>query len=387
MTDPYITRIKTLLGHGQTAEARRLLHEYLTLYASNAEAWLLLAAIATPHASLEYAGKALAIEPENPVAREAFRWAQRRIEAEQIALELPSIPDALPESVRPHPAEPGPPAPRAAAGQPVRAAAPVSRRSGRRIRNSQFPIRYLPLVVLLFLACFAATAFVLVNNSRADQPIPRLAVAGELAKATFTPTDTPTSTPTATPTFTPTNTPTPTATDTPTSTPTDTPTSTATPTDTPSPTVTATATETPLPTDTPLPPTPRPPTATAAPVIRGSGQRWIDVDLSSQTLTAYEGGAPVATFLISSGKRSTPTITGGFHIYIKARKARMIGPGYDTPDVPYVMYFSGDFALHGAYWHNDFGTPVSHGCVNMRVGDAAWLFDFAPLGTLVKVHW
>ncbi|HLB46229.1 MAG TPA: hypothetical protein VJL59_04300, partial [Anaerolineales bacterium] len=74
MTDPYITRIKTLIGHGYTGEARRLLHEYLTLYSNNAEAWLLLAAIATPHASFEYASKALALEPDNPLVREALQW-------------------------------------------------------------------------------------------------------------------------------------------------------------------------------------------------------------------------------------------------------------------------------------------------------------------------
>ncbi|MBM4425206.1 MAG: L,D-transpeptidase [Chloroflexi bacterium] len=113
----------------------------------------------------------------------------------------------------------------------------------------------------------------------------------------------------------------------------------------------------------------------------------MDVNLSTQTLTAYEGSVPINTFIISSGKRSTPTITGSFHIYIKARTARMRGPDYDTPDVPYVMYFSGDYGIHGAYWHNSFGTPVSHGCVNMRVGDAAWLFDFASFGMLVKVHY
>lgn len=399
MIDPYIARIKTLIGHGQTTEARRLLYEYLTLYSNNAEAWLLLAAIATPHASLEYANKAFALEPDNPVVHDALKWTRHRIEAEQISLELPSIPDAIPPSVRPHSVEPEPPAPEPAAVQPIAAPVQHSHVSRKRIRNPQPAIRnsqlhrrrssslfrrLLPVTALILLACLATTAFVVVNNSHASQPIPRLAaVAGELAKATFTftPTDTPTNTPTATPTFTPTDTPTPTPTDTPTPTATDTPTPTSTDTPTPIPT------DTPLPTNTPLPPTPRPPAATKVPAVLSNGKRWIDVDLSSQTLTAYEGNTPVATFYVSSGKRSTPTITGSFHIYIKARKVRMIGPGYDTPDVPYVMYFTGDFALHGAYWHNNFGTPVSHGCVNMRVGDAAWLFDFASIGTLVKVHY
>jgi lipoprotein-anchoring transpeptidase ErfK/SrfK len=51
------------------------------------------------------------------------------------------------------------------------------------------------------------------------------------------------------------------------------------------------------------------------------------------------------------------------------------------------MYFYEDYALHGAYWHNNFGTPMSHGCVNMNVADAGWIFDWAPVGTLVNVHY
>jgi lipoprotein-anchoring transpeptidase ErfK/SrfK len=63
-----------------------------------------------------------------------------------------------------------------------------------------------------------------------------------------------------------------------------------------------------------------------------------------------------------------------------------LGYNYDLKDVPYVMYFFEDYAIHGAYWHNNFGTPMSHGCVNMNVPDAEWLYNWAPLGTLVSVH-
>ena len=64
----------------------------------------------------------------------------------------------------------------------------------------------------------------------------------------------------------------------------------------------------------------------------------------------------------------------------------MTGPGYDVPDVPYTMYYDGGMAIHGAYWHNMFGTPVSHGCTNVAVNHAKWLFDWASVGTPVVVH-
>ena len=85
--------------------------------------------------------------------------------------------------------------------------------------------------------------------------------------------------------------------------------------------------------------------------------------------------------------RSTPTVTGTYHIYIKLLLSDMIGPDYFLPDVPYVMYFYQDYGLHGTYWHHDFGTPVSHGCVNLSIPDAEWLYDFSSVGTLVDIHY
>jgi lipoprotein-anchoring transpeptidase ErfK/SrfK len=64
----------------------------------------------------------------------------------------------------------------------------------------------------------------------------------------------------------------------------------------------------------------------------------------------------------------------------------MRGRNYNVPNVPYVMYYSGGYALHGAYWHNRFGTPVSHGCVNLRTASARWLYNWAPVGTPVVVR-
>jgi hypothetical protein len=123
----------------------------------------------------------------------------------------------------------------------------------------------------------------------------------------------------------------------------------------------------------------------------GSGERWIDVNLSTYTLTAFEGGTPVYSSPIVDGAPGTPTVRGTFYIYWKLESQTMRGPNADgseyvTEDVPWVMYFYADFALHGAYWRSSFGYSGSHGCVNMPVGDAAWLYGWAGYGTRVEVH-
>lgn len=122
-----------------------------------------------------------------------------------------------------------------------------------------------------------------------------------------------------------------------------------------------------------------------------SSERWIDVNLSTQTLVAYEGTTPVFTTLISSGLPQYATVVGEFRIWLRYESQDMngyaIGYDYYTPDVPYVQYFYKGFAIHGAYWHNNFGTPMSHGCVNVTPADAAWLYNFATNGTWVKVHY
>jgi lipoprotein-anchoring transpeptidase ErfK/SrfK len=127
----------------------------------------------------------------------------------------------------------------------------------------------------------------------------------------------------------------------------------------------------------------------APPVVSNGngGERWIDVDLTQQRLYAYEGDSVVASFLVSTGTWQTPTVTGKFKIWIKIPSQDMTGPGYYLPDVPYVMYFYKDYGLHGTYWHNNFGTPMSHGCVNLRTPDAEWLYSFASVGTVVNVHY
>ena len=116
----------------------------------------------------------------------------------------------------------------------------------------------------------------------------------------------------------------------------------------------------------------------------GTGEKHIYVDLTTQTLTAYQGDTLFMKTLISSGKWF-PTPTGDFTIWEKLRATRMTGGEgadfYDLPNVPFVMFFSGSgvsagagFGLHGAYWHNNFGHPMSHGCINMRIVDAEKLY-------------
>lgn len=115
--------------------------------------------------------------------------------------------------------------------------------------------------------------------------------------------------------------------------------------------------------------------------------RWIDVDLTRQILTAYEGDVPVRVIVVSTGLPRTPTPTGQFRIWAKLRYDDMYGPDYYLPDVPYVMYFYGGYGLHGTYWHNNFGRPMSHGCINLPTPEAEWLFNWAEVGTLVNIHY
>lgn len=111
-------------------------------------------------------------------------------------------------------------------------------------------------------------------------------------------------------------------------------------------------------------------------------QKWIEVSLQQQKLRAWEGNRIVMEFPISSGKWF-PTPKGDFTIWYKTRYQRMkggskeLGTYYDLPNVPNNMFFFKGFALHGAYWHNKFGQPMSHGCVNEPLASASQLFDWA----------
>jgi hypothetical protein len=115
-------------------------------------------------------------------------------------------------------------------------------------------------------------------------------------------------------------------------------------------------------------------------------ERWIDVDLSEQRVTAYEGQTPVKSYLVSTGLPRTPTPEGQFRIWIKLRYDDMAGADYYLEDVPWVMYFYRGYGFHGVWWHGNWGHPMSHGCINQPNDMAEWLFSFAELGTLVNIH-
>jgi lipoprotein-anchoring transpeptidase ErfK/SrfK len=312
------------------------------------EAWLLLAALASPRKRRPYLDHLLRIHPESRAGRRAMEELSEAATPTSAGeeLDLPSPEEILralaaPEAEKPSGAE-ATPEPKS------RRAKPAPKASSRRRKGG---IRWgCALLAGSCLLALTATAFAGVV-SRAQEP-PVLARVAKNA-GTDVPSFTPSFTPTITPSFTP----------------------------------TYTMTWTPSPTNTP---TATPPPATAVPYIPipgSGGERWIDVDISSQRLFAYEGNTLIRTFIVSTGTSAHPTVLGRFRIYAKYRYSDMAGPGYYLPNVPFTMYFYEGYSIHGTYWHHNFGTPMSHGCVNMETGDAEWMFYFASIGTVVNVHW
>lgn len=121
--------------------------------------------------------------------------------------------------------------------------------------------------------------------------------------------------------------------------------------------------------------------------------RRIDVDLNAQQLTAYEGDTPVYHAPVATGKDGFNTPTGSYAIYSKYPIETMTGSGggetWYVPDIPFVQYVVGGVALHGTYWHDQWGTGfrLSHGCINLNIDDAEWLYDWADIGTQVDIHY
>ncbi|MBI4097655.1 MAG: L,D-transpeptidase [Candidatus Levybacteria bacterium] len=119
-------------------------------------------------------------------------------------------------------------------------------------------------------------------------------------------------------------------------------------------------------------------------------EKLITIDIGKQMIYAWDGGALVNQSLISTGMYWTPTVKGDFKIWYKTPLQNMKGnyPPYEPyfiKNVPNVMYFYKDYAIHGAWWHNAFGSKYTHGCVNEPVAFSKWLYDWAPIGTRVVV--
>lgn len=127
--------------------------------------------------------------------------------------------------------------------------------------------------------------------------------------------------------------------------------------------------------------------------VNFNGQKWVLVDLSDQTTTLYSGNTALQTFVISSGVSPWYTPTGTFYVWYKIPKQVMTGGShaggdyYYLPNVTWNTYFTrSGIGFHTAYWHNNFGRPMSHGCINMREADARVVYEFAPIGTMVVVQ-
>jgi lipoprotein-anchoring transpeptidase ErfK/SrfK len=126
-------------------------------------------------------------------------------------------------------------------------------------------------------------------------------------------------------------------------------------------------------------------------------RKWIDISIKHQSLVAYIGRRPVYATLVSTGRggladpeKSHATVRGTFMIHYKAVSSTMDGDddksdSFNLLDVPFVQYFHKGYALHGTYWHDEFGKERSHGCVNLAPVDAAWLFEWTD--PQVPEHW
>lgn len=370
-TRQFIQNAYQSLKCGDRLAARRWAERAAALSPELEEPWLILAGLASPRASISYLERALKINPNSERAHKGMHWAVERLRDDE-----KKHPAARRASVPLQPV-PGPrrtgmdPVPAAVSEPPTQPRSVVAPRS-----SSVFSLKALTKYRWSFLTLFVlAVCVTLVVAFWPGGASPAQALLGgqSTPSAPGAPAqmDKPTYTPTFTPTFTPTDTPSPTPTFT----------YTFTPTNTPLPTSTFTPTLPPLPTNTPFQP------ATDVPYYSTGGVHWIDVDLSQQMLYAYEGDTIVASFLVSTGVAAFPTVLGQYHVYMKFEYTDMSGPGYYLPDVPYTMYFYRGYGIHGTYWHSNFGTPMSHGCVNMYTPDAQWLYYWAPMGTLVNVHY
>ena len=378
-----VREARQALRDNRRNDARRLAERAASLAPEMEDPWLILAAIASPRDSLEYIQKALQINPDSPRAHRGMQWAMQRLQAEEGTPPQAAAPAEAPQSVQPSPAGP--------------------------TRNRAVLAAILVAIGLIVCIAAALTAFrtpVLASILQQAEPTQEASWAQvEIPKPTYTPAP-----PLAfemQPTLAIDLSPTPggdVASD-------------SSPTDQPTPAVEITPDTGDQPTadlTTVMPPeeptqelsTPEPPgsgsitlayvedtpTSAAAPASSpaeagpGAGH-WIDVNLSQQMVYAYDGDTVVNSFLVSTGTWLHPTVTGQYHVYIKLRYTDMSGPDYYLPNVPYTMYFFKGYGLHGTYWHHNFGTPMSHGCVNLSIPDSAWLYSFASVGTLVNVHY
>lgn len=127
--------------------------------------------------------------------------------------------------------------------------------------------------------------------------------------------------------------------------------------------------------------------------VAGGGEVWVDINLSWQYMTIYQGNNILLELYVSTGRDGWDTPTGTFYVNRMLVSDTMIGnniqgESWYVPDVPHAMYFTNNgHAIHGTYWHNNFGTRLSHGCVNMPEWAAAYLYSIAYVGMRIEIHY
>ena len=381
----FIASAREALKKGDKETARDLGEKAALLAPDLEDAWLVLtAADSNPEDALAYAHKALELNPASVRARKGVEWAMAKLKQAQAG----NV-GGLDTTARVY--DEAPVAAPVKKGETKKSPASAAKKSGNN-RNLLFLAGALGLIICIAIGLAAWWAY---NNLSFSSILPSdnkvsaqevLWAQVDIPKPSVTPLDVsafaqPTSIAALPPSVVD-------------DVPTKIPRNAATVTSTEAPTASQTpeATETPgvmamdivvdTPTSAYVPPTP----GSVAYKSTG-GARWIDVNLSTQSVYAYEGDTVVNSFIVSTGTSATPTVTGKYKIWIKFKSTTMSGPGYHLPNVPYAMYFYKGYGLHGTYWHNNFGTPMSHGCVNLRTSDAEWLYYWAPEGTVVNVHY
>jgi lipoprotein-anchoring transpeptidase ErfK/SrfK len=313
---------------GDRSAARKWAGQAAKLAPEKAVPWLMLAALAKPEAALEYYKQALKIEPDNRLARMGINRAKKKLSKQD--------PEAIPLGF----------------SQAVNSNNAVQKKPSTMVWLSTLTL--IGIVAIILMGGFSSLRSVAVSAHllpTEGTPPPQFAERDN----ELTPTPTPTFTPTPTPTFTPT------------------------------PTATPTPTKTSIPTATSK--VPPPGDMTSKPDFLGENEFWIEVNLSNQQLIAHSGDEVVRKFTVSTGKSPYPTVVGYYQVWIKLESTTMSGTGYYLPNVPYTMYFYKGYGVHGTYWHDNFGTPMSHGCVNMRTDEAQWVFERSRVGTWVIVHY
>ena len=332
-----LEKAQSALKAGDKDAAAGWAHKILKLSPENVEANLILAATSKPAESVRYLTKVLEVDPQNQKARRGMDWAIKQMKEEEAQKNrAKSSEDTQKIKLQ--------------ASSPKKTIIAKEKKKETQKKTSPWGIVFFLAIIIICFGAFTWYGLPYVNFTTKEIKEPR--PSGVMVKPTLTPTATPTPTATLTPT----------------------------------PTLTPTATSTPRPTEIQNYSSYFAHSWDIPNVVSGTDKFWIEVDLSEQMVYTYRGDTFLQSFLVSTGTSAHPTVTGTFKIYAKYESYLMVGDGYYLPDVPYAMFFYKGYSLHGTYWHSNFGTPMSHGCVNMRTSDAEWVYANAPIGTYVFVH-